>query len=608
MCGICGILNFNKLNKADPVLAHRMCQKMIHRGPDGEGFYFDENLGFGHRRLSIIDLAGGSQPMANEDGTIWIVQNGEIYNYVELTKMLKVKGHKFKTQSDTEVIIHLYEEYGENCLKYLNGMFAFAIWDKKKARLFCARDRLGIKPFYYYKDKKRVVFASEIKAILCDDEVKRVPNRRAIAQYLSHMYTLDDGTFFKNIFKLLPGHCLTIEGGMLSVKQYWDVKYGEYFTGPEEKIISGLKELMRDSVRIHLRSDVPVGAHLSGGLDSSSIVALAAPELSSRLKTFSGAFEVKGNYDEREFIRLMVDRYKTDHYEIVPSAKDYIEALPKMVWHMDEPSIGSAVICHYLLCRLVSQHVKVVMGGQGGDEIFGGYYRYFSGYLKDFARAFLAGKIPPGDAAKTIVNFSRHLRTVGFNNAFLKIKRRRGLMELIRPEYFEGEELDKQSKPNGSLESFLYWDVKNYLPGLLQIEDRTSMAVSVESRIPLLDYRLVEFMAKVPPHIKMKDLILKYMEREAMRDLLPGKIVNRKDKMGFYAPVAVWFKRELRPYVEDVIYSKSFKERELFDMEKVKAKVDSYFSGGPDFSEQLWMLINIELWYRIFIDREGAFT
>lgn len=605
MCGICGILNFDKTHKVDEELIRKMTHKMIHRGPDGEGFYFDNNFGFGHRRLSIIDIDGGKQPMSNEDETVWIVQNGEIYNYLELAALLRKKDHKLKTHSDTEVIIHLYEEYGVDCVKHLNGMFSFVIWDSKRKKIFAARDRIGIKPFYYFLNSQKFIFASEIKAILCDDTIARIPNKAAIAQYLSRMYTIDDSTFFKSINKLMPGHYLVLENGNTSIKQYWDVEFGEQFNDNEENIISSLRELLEDSVRIHLRSDVPVGAHLSGGLDSSSIVALALSNSDKQLKTFSGAFEVEGNFDERRYIKLIKDKYRTDHYEVLPTAQQYAQMLPKMIWFMDEPSIGSAVLCHYFLSDLVSKHVKVVLGGQGGDEIFGGYYRYIAGYMKDFAKKIIQRQLDMTDVVKTLRNITRYFRVVGINNSLSKAKRRKGLLSITNPEFFKDVAIENAvMKPEGSLNDMLYWDMKYYLPGLLQIEDRTSMAVSIESRIPLLDYRLVEFMAKVPSHIKMKNLILKHMEREAMRDILPKEIVDREDKMGFYAPIYVWFRRDLKQYVENIIFSNSFKERSIFDMQKVRDRYKSYIEGGPDFSEQLWMLINVELWHRIFIDRE----
>lgn len=586
-----------------------MCDVIRHRGPDDEGFYFSDGIGLGHRRLSIIDLAGGKQPMSNEDETLWIVFNGEIYNYIELTRTLKDRGHRFRTKSDTEVILHLYEEKGSACLKDLVGMFAFALWDDKKKELFLARDRLGIKPLYYFINDDKVIFASEIKAILEDETVPRQPHYGAVAQYLRYMYTTDDSTFFEGIKKLLPGYYIVVKNGGYSLNQYWDLEFHTEAEQSEQYYVQTLYDLLSDSVKIHLRSDVPIGSHLSGGLDSSLLVGLASSMLPYQLKTFSGAFAEGGVFDERKFIHLVVNKFRTDHYEIIPTAQDYADALPKMVWYMDEPTIGSAVICHFYLCKLASKYVKVVLGGQGGDELFGGYYRYFPAYLSSYLRWFISRKLSPFGVMRTGVNLLTHISSVGFVNIFQKIRRRQGILnvvtdefrELIQEQYFQ-EDSTCTSADGIPLNNMLYWDTKHYLPGLLHVEDRTSMAVSIESRIPFLDHRIVEFAATIPPHIKLKELRLKHIEREAARRLLPREIVDRKDKQGFYPPTPVWFKGELLPMIKDIIYSRTFRERGIFDVPLLENKMQDYINGKIDYSEQIWMLLNIELWHQQFID------
>lgn len=614
MCGIVGIYHFKSNEAPDRQVLERMCHVIQHRGPDGEGFYFNGNIGIAHRRLSIIDLTSGQQPMSNEDETLWIVFNGEIYNYVELARDLKTRGHRFRSKSDTEVILHLYEERGPNCLDDLVGMFAFAIWDGSNKELFLARDRLGIKPLYYFVNDDRMVFASEIKAILEDETIPRQPHWGAMTQYLRYMYTIDDSTFFEGIKKLLPGYYIVVKDGNYRIRQYWDLNFQTEQQKPEQFYVDSLDDLLHNSVKIHLRSDVPLGSHLSGGLDSSSLVALASSMLPHPLKTFSGAFSQGGVYDERRYIRRITDEFHTDHYETIPTAQDYASALPKMVWFMDEPTIGSAVICHYYLCKLASEHVKVVLAGQGGDELFGGYYRYFPAYINGYLKRFLLGKISPFNIARTGVNLLRHVASIGFRNMIQKRQRRKGMMSVLTDDFRENSQkkylLDIPSlsiDADDPLDEMLYWDIKHYLPGLLHLEDRTSMAVSIESRVPFLDHRIVEFAATVPSYIKMKELRLKHIEREVARRFLPREIVDRKDKQGFYPPIPLWFKGELFPMIRDIFDSRSFRERGIFDGSALENKVQDFISGKIDYSEQIWMAINIELWHQQFIDGRTNF-
>lgn len=635
MCGICGIYNFKSNEFIDSSLLEKMCDAMRHRGPDDYGYAvfqvpslrfqvfknqnnlrlstsnFQPNLGFGHRRLSIIDLSpAGHQPMSNEDNTIWIVYNGEIYNYKELKVDLEAKGHQFKSLTDTEVIIHSYEEWGTECLHKFNGMFAFAIWDGKKKRLFIARDRLGIKPLYYYLNKEYFIFASEIKAILEDKSIKREPYYPAISDYLRYMYIIDDNTFFKDIKKLLPGYYLILEDGSISLNQYWDLRFNSNKDEikREEYYVERLYDLLKDSVRVHLRSDVPLGAHLSGGLDSSCLVGLASQMLPYPPKTFSGAYSEAGPYDERRYINIVTKKFQTEHYEIIPSARDYAEALSKMVWYMDEPAVGSAVIGQYYVCKLASEHVKVILGGQGGDELFGGYYRYIPPYLKNYLKRFFTGKVNPVEISKSLLNLVKHIGIIGLNNSYQKAKRRKGILDITTDDFKEMTE--KTSNVHDiamdsiidSLNKIQYWDIKNYLPALLHVEDRTSMAVSIESRVPFLDHRIVEFSATIPSYLKMKGLVLKYIERESARGFLPSEVVNRKDKGIFSPPIQIWFKNALLPVIQDVLHSRIFRERGIFNIPSLEKRVRHFLNGKIDYSEQIWMVLNVELWHQQFID------
>ena len=576
-----------------------MCRVMIHRGPDGEGVHLEGNIGLGHRRLAIIDLDLGDQPMSNEDNSIFVVQNGEIYNFIELTDHLRNKGHVFKTKSDTEVILHLYEEYGEECLSYLNGMFAFAVWDNKKKCLFAARDRIGIKPFYYYIDKHRFVFASEIKAILESGFVDRDPNYKAIGDYLRYTYSTDDQTFIKNIKKLMPANYLLLTGRNLAVRQYWEIPSFQNDSLDEESCSEKLSQMLNDAVRLHLRSDVKVGAHLSGGLDSSTVAALASRSLSHPLKTFSGAFNEGAAYDERHYIRHIVEKYRTEHYEIVPKAEECITAIPHLVWLMDEPAGSSGIIAQYFLNKLIRQQVKVVLGGQGGDELFGGYYRFLPLLLRE---SFIKREINFG----AVQNILGYLRMEGLGKVMQKIKRRRGMMKFITPGIAELFDWDRGRMSAKSLTEMQKWEIGKYLPGLLQVEDRTSMGFSVESRVPLLDYRLVEFAASIPFKIKMKNHELKYLLRKVAAAYLPREIVERRDKQGFLSPIAVWFRGDLFPFVNDILSSRRFRERGLFEMKKITRNIDQFRQGKIDCAEEIWQLLNIELWHRIFIDRRES--
>lgn len=628
MCGIAGIINFNYSNKVDQDVLELINDAIKHRGPDDEGFYIDRNIGLGHRRLSIIDIEGGHQPMTNEDGTIWIVYNGEIYNYLELRGDLVFKGHKFKTHSDTEVIIHLYEEYGEKCLERLNGMFAFALWDKNKKRIFAARDRLGIKPFYYYCDSNKFIFASEIKAILKHDDIKAEPNWNGILDYLTFQFCLGDKTLFKGIKKLLPGHYLVLhpQNPSLSIHEYWDLDYtiDNYHT--EDYFSDKLLMLIEDSVRLQLRSDVPLGAHLSGGLDSSTITCIASSLLGSRIKTFTGGFKEGKDYDETKYAKIVSKFAKTEYFEIFPTALDFIEVLPKLIYYLDEPVAGPGVFPQYFVSKLASENVKVVLGGQGGDEIFGGYARYLIAYLEQCLKGAIFETQEEGKYVVTLDSIIPNLTLLQQYKPMLQyfwtdglfepmdkryfklIDRSNGLENLltadllkIRKNYSVFDGFQKIFNNPNTLSYFnkmTYFDIKTLLPALLQVEDRMSMAVSLESRVPLLDHRIVELIASMPPTMKFRGGMSKYIFKNAIKNVIPKEILNRKDKMGFPVPLSEWYQDSLKGYIQDILLSDIAKARGIYNMECIEKAIMT----ERKFGRQVWGLLCLELWFREFID------
>ncbi|HHW36196.1 MAG TPA: asparagine synthase (glutamine-hydrolyzing) [Bacillales bacterium] len=641
MCGFIGIFNNHKMVNKTSIIKMRDIIK--HRGPDDAGLFLDENIGLAFRRLSIIDLQAGHQPMSTVDDRYTIVFNGEIYNYLELRDDLINKGVTFQTHSDTEVILQLFAEKGPACLQLLNGMFAFAIWDKEKRELFFARDRLGIKPFYYYHDEDRFVFGSEIKAIIADSSIKREPNFAAIYDYLSFMYIPDDKTFFKGINKLLPGYYGTIsETGGLYIEQYWDVDFTET-NKTEEEYISGLRALIEDAVKIHLRSDVPVGCHLSGGLDSSTVTVLSAQNLDQKIKTFSGKFAENEFYDETKYAKLVAKQAGTEYLETVPNQAWFEQVLPKIIWHMDEPCVGPGIVPQYAVCQLAADNVKVALGGQGGDEIFGGYPRYFltyEAYMKNskadnviqhtqktkLARlinkfVFLKGYVKQHGIKTTMKKVLRTMqrdnelqlnsfpaiwRNYSTSFKFADISLLTDHFKEFVKDYDADEVFTRYINDCPSTDIFnkmLYHDMKAYLPGLLQVEDRMSMAVSLESRVPLLDYRIVEFAASIPSSIKVKGLEPKYIFKRAIQGIIPDEVLNRKDKKGFPTPINIWFKRNPQ-FVKAILLDGAAQKRNLFKVETIEKMIAS----NEDYSWQLWTLMNVELWFKIFIDQDPRYV
>ena len=626
MCGIAGVVTKGKAVERSCLEA--MMQLLAHRGPDGEGVYFDEAVGLGHRRLAIIDPEGGQQPLSNEDGSVWVTFNGCIYNYQELARTLRAAGHSFKTHSDTEVIVHAYEQWGTECVTHFNGMFAFAIWDGRAQRLFAARDRMGIKPFYYVANTEAFAFASEIKALIGGGFIQPELDPCGLQDYLTFQFCLDERTLFRGVRTLPPGHALVVhprDPAHPQVFEYWDLQYNYDLHHTEEYFIDYLKFLLEDAVRLQLRSDVPLGAHLSGGLDSGAVVSLAARLLNDQgIKTFTGAFHEGQAFDETSFARLVAAAAGADYHEIYLTPQDFTETISKLIWHMDEPAAGPGLFPQYFVSRLARQHVKVVLGGQGGDELFLGYARYLIAYLEECLRGAILETADQDRHAVTLESIIPSLPTLRSYQPLLQHFWKEGLFEEDSRRYFRlidrGEGMAAAINPDAidptysPYESFhalysrnnlsslinriTYFDLKSSLPALLQVEDRTSMAVGLESRVPLLDHRIVELMATVPPVIKFKGGKLKHLFREAVKQLVPAEVLARKDKMGFPVPLSQWYRSGLRDFVQDILLSRRSRERGIFNTQALEHLLDH----EQPFGRVVWGALCLELWHREFVD------
>lgn len=625
MCGIAGIIGFS-----DAMERTNALRAISHRGPDGEGSYTssDERIWIGHRRLAIIDPEGGHQPMSNEDGTVWIVFNGCIYNYLELTQSLKQKGHKFRTYTDTETIIHAYEEYGKDCLQHFIGMFAFAIWDERSQQLFCARDRIGVKPFYYCQQKERFMFASEVKSLLAMNHAPVHEDAVALQEYVVFQTVLGDKTLFSNIKKLLPGQYMFVNknGNITELRNYWDLTFDIDFDHTEEFFVDRLRILLEDAVKIRLRSDVPLGAHLSGGLDSSTVVVLATMlnNTGEKLKTFNGAFDDGPAFDESKYALIVAERAKTDFFQVKPVAQDFVENISQIIYFMDEPSAGPGVFPQFMVSQLASEHVKVVLGGQGGDEIFAGYARYLIGYLEECLKGAIEETENRGQYAATLSSIIPSLPMLQQYIPLLRYFWGEGLFESQDRRYFrlmdrsgdvrhiynqdilsnnakvfeEFQRIFNGSNAESFLNRMLYFDLKVHLPALLHVEDRTSMAWGLESRVPLLDHRIVEFMASIPPVIKFRNGQPKYLFRKAIKNLVPEEIFQRKDKMGFPVPLHLWVRGPLRDFVFDILLSSRAKSRGIFNIDELAKAIDN----EKEFGRSVWGALCLELWFSNFID------
>jgi asparagine synthase (glutamine-hydrolysing) len=622
MCGICGI--HDPQGNIDHDLVRRMSDALSHRGPDDEGYHFEEKVGLGFKRLSIIDLDTGNQPICNEDETIWIVYNGETYNFPFIRKNLEEKGHQFKTKSDTETIVHGYEEWGVDVLNRMNGMFAFALWDLNNERLFIARDRLGIKPLYYRLDRDRLVFGSEIKAILQDSSLKREVNLEALIDYLTFQNVFGTKTFFKGVEKLLPGHYALKDAEGFRTVEYWDLDFKKGTKYAEKYYVEKYREMLSKSVKMELISDVPVGFHLSGGIDSCS-VAVSAKGKVDKFRTFSGTFPEE-EFDESPFAGQVARMMDAERHKISLQPEQVTKMLARMVYHLDEPRVGPGSIPQYFVAKLASQHVKVVLTGHGGDELFAGYPSYLYAHIREALSSAGRGRqlFMVLRDLKTRSGIEGWKRTMGLPiytllNRDLKRYAREAvfqpkeLFRLLEPrvrgrvegystrKIMEGYRNSKQDLT--PLERLQYIDIKTYLPSLLDNEDRLSMAFSLESRVPILDHGIAEFAAKVPSMYKIEGLTLKNVPRKAAQGVIPKEVIDHK-KMGFPVPLAGWLRDGLGDYAREILLSDAAIARGFFDMHYVGLLLDEHSVGIADHSEKIWCLLNFELWNRVFIDRD----
>lgn len=632
MCGFVGILSVKKSSSFLRDQVQKMGELIRHRGPDGAGLWSDPDLGvcLGHRRLAIIDPEHGKQPLETEDGRHIIVFNGEIYNYLEIREELLRKGHPIKSFSDTEVLLYAYREWGEGCVDHLLGMFAFAIWDRQTNSLFCARDRVGIKPFYYFFDGSNLAIASEIKALFASNLVTPESDHEGLQDYLTFQFCLGDKTMFKNIKKLEPGWTMTIRFDAVGLKRekkmYWDVNFDTDHNKNEGWFTSQLSELLEDAVRLHLRSDVPLGAHLSGGLDSSTVVCLASKLLPDRhIKTFTGAFPEGERFDETAYAKSVTQETGAEYHEIFIQGANFPEILPKLIYYMDEPVAGPGLIPQYYVSQLAAQHVKVVLGGQGGDEIFMGYARYLIACLENCLSESIFGIKDKKNGRLTLESLVPNLPILTtykpMMQKFLKqgvfdsldyryfrlIDRSEGVENLYSEEIFQSDYSAFDSfqtifnRPGieSLVDKMSYFDLKASLPALLHVEDRTSMAASIESRVPLLDHRIIELLARVPENIKFRGGDTKHLFKNVVRNIVPSKIYNRKDKMGFPTPLDMWCKGNAKDFVYDTLFSTQARQRGLYNIKQVKKALED----KNEFSRVVWGLLCMETWYTTFIDQ-----
>ena len=606
----------------------RMLQAIYHRGPDEEGRLSDGRLALGMRRLSIIDLVAGTQPVFNESGRYAVVFNGEIYNYRELREELQGRGHQLKTQGDTETIVHLFEEMQEDCLRQLRGMFGFAIWDSHLRELFLARDRMGIKPLYYTLADGQLIFASEIKAILQHPSVVREVDKVAMSQYLSLKYVPAPRTMFKDIYSLPPGHWMKINAsGEIQIQRYWDISFAKPVQlMDEQESTDRLLALLRESVGIHLRSDVPFGAFLSGGLDSSTIVALMAEQLSTPVKTFSVGFDGPGLQDELPYAQQVANLFGCQHHTLKISAGDFLNHAERVLFHLDQPIADQATIATYLVAKLARQHVKMVLTGEGGDELFAGYARYAGERywqvaqwlpqpLGRMVRQFVA-PLPGLRRAKIAINaLMIHDEATRFANWFpmFNDEAKRHLMVEAESNLSEGvSDLFRQHLQNcnakSRLERMLYLDCKLWLADYLLLRgDKLTMANSLEARVPLLDHRVVEFAASLPESMKLRGSQRKYLLRKAACRLLPADIIHRK-KQGFPIPIDRWLRREAEPLLRDLLNEQTLKQRGYFEPKFVDQMIKQHVAGLANHSTELWGLISLEMWMQKFIDSPAVLS
>lgn len=636
MCGIAGIVTSGQLAPEDQQRLLRMRDTLVHRGPDEAGVFVDRSAALGHRRLSIIDLATGQQPLGNETGSIWVVYNGEIYNHADLRKELERHGHVYRTRSDTETVVHAYEQWGDECVQRFRGMFAFALWDAPRERLLLARDRLGIKPLYWTLAGDRLLFASEIKAILESGLASPRLNEASLPELLATRAVAGPETMFRDVWKVMPGHLLSFARGTVTTRCYWDVPTRPTHAdrrGTHAEDVERFRALLDESIRLRLMSDVPLGVFLSGGLDSSALAALMAPMMGRPLETFSVAFEDRA-FNELAYAREVAQAIGAHTHEIVIDDRDFFTALPRLVWHEDEPIAHPSSVPLHFVSTLARRHVKVVLTGEGSDELLAGYGRYPRALLNwrlghiyhstvpavlrpGIAR--LASRLPDplGRYARRSFLTVEHAPDLSLFDTFaaVNLSHQRELLSprlqpLVTRERVYGSLLACFNAPNrrgDMLDRVLYTDQKTYLVELLMKQDQMSMAASVESRVPFLDHHLVAFAADLPADRKLSGFSTKRILRDAVRDVLPTSVLTRP-KMGFPVPFARWMRGGWNDVAREVLFDSRSRQRDLVEPAAVERLLGDARAGVHGTADVVWSLVNLELWQRTFIDGEGVQT
>ena len=633
MCGITGIMQFGGA-RVEPGILRQMCAAMVHRGPDDEGIYTAGSIGIGMRRLSIVDLATGHQPLSNEDGTVWIVFNGEIYNHSILREKLRTLGHQYRTQSDTETIVHLYEEYGTDCVQHLQGMFAFAIWDARRQRLFIARDRLGIKPLYYQLTSQQIVFGSEIKVILACPGTCGQLDRAVLPEYLSFGYLSGEQTFYSGIRKLMPGHWMEIDvGGKFKIERYWDLPLTHSnHSNPESYYIQTYRAMLEQAVSSHLMSDVPLGVFLSGGIDSSAVAALMTKIRRAPVQTFSVGY-AENEYSELSYARVVAKHLNSIHHEVLVSRQDFFDSLPHLIWHEDEPIVWPSSVSLYFVAQLARERVKVVLTGEGADETLAGYSRYaftlknaawdriYRRTIPDAIRRAVSASI--ADSTWINATLRRKLSHTflarngnswasfyfdNFFSAFSESEQAELLSDEVLKESANGAAYQRvlefwEHSSGEMLQRLLYTDIKTYLVELLMKQDNMSMAASIESRVPFLDHSLVEFATNIPQNVQLGRFAGKRILKKAVEDLLPHSILYRP-KLGFPTPWSGWLAGPQFDVIQNLLLEPRSMERGLFKPSAVGRLFEEHRSGYRDHYNRIWRLLNLELWHRVCLEKE----
>tara|TARA_X000001036_G_scaffold437798_1_gene484016 strand:+ start:2207 stop:4105 length:1899 start_codon:yes stop_codon:yes gene_type:complete len=631
MCGFVTVFDSNNSypNDNDKIILNEMLSSLNHRGPDSEGVYFSKKgASFGHKRLSIIDIEHGIQPMLSDDSRFILVFNGEIYNYLELRSYLIQKGVTFSSFSDTEVLLKLLIHDGpDKALARLNGMFAFIFFDQKESKWIAARDHFGIKPIYFIELNNKIIFSSEIKSLLLHPKVNAKRSQDALLQYLSFQLCLGNNTLFEGIKKIMPGQYIVgSKNKIIKIKQFWDMNF-EIKNESEDYFVETLSELLSDAIRLQIRSDVPIGGYLSGGLDSSVVSSLAARKVDTEFSTFHGRFPNKG-FDESKYAKMVSNNINSKYHDIVPSELDFVDNISDIIYYLDEPVAGPGVFPQFFVSKLARENVKVVLGGQGGDEIFGGYTRYLIGYFEQVLKGSifednsenkhiisLEKIIPNLPTLKNYVPLLSHFWKENlFGNMderyFRLIDRSEGVEELLHPELFSKFNVEKNfsdfqlifNNPNTKsyINKMTHFDMKTLLPALLQVEDRVSMAFSLESRVPLLDYRIINLVSSIPPSIKFQGGESKYIFKKSIKNMIPKDILNRKDKMGFPVPLNNWIKKKgiVLDFIYDILLSEKSLNRGIFNSKTLELMISENGVG----SRKLWGALSLELWHQRFID------